>query len=1237
MVNRHLHGWARPLAIVALCLAVGTSAAAQSGSGTLVGTVADEQGATMPGATVVATEVATGAARTVVTGVDGVFSFASLPPGRYRFQISLSGFSPLKLTDVNLAPTEIRDLGRQTLRVGQMNEVVSVSAEGAAVQTATSSRMGTVTADQLTNLTQKGRDIWGMMSVVPGVQDTNMRRDFSTWTSMGAITINGMPATSKVVVMDGVSIVDELGSNAMVNPNIDAVGEVQVISSGFTAENGRSNGGLVVMTTKSGTNRFSGSTWYNARRAEWNANEYFREKQGLGKPLYHVNIPGYSLGGPIWVPSVLDKGKLFFFASQEFTDDLRESVLDRVNYPTALERMGDFSQTFSGNANGPGQGTLQVITDPLTGQPFPGNVIPQDRLHPLGLQILGLLPMPNGIHNPASNQYNAANSLFERLPRHSRTNTTLRFDVVLNDKIRGALRFINDREDNISNNAFAPGIGDLNNAVPGRLMTVSSTQVLGPTMVNEVTVGYARNSYGFRIPEGEFAYDPRDYWRQNLGVDPPRLEPFGAYRESGPWLGYDQADEYPYVPIMRFAGGNRAGLLESYHPGSSGANGGWTLPAANRNLRWSFANNLSWTRGRHSFKVGVSTEWASKTEPQSVNYMGNYDFGHNAQNPRSTGNGYANALLGNFNTYAELTNRVDRDRRHWHTEAFAQDSWRMKPNFTFDYGVRLTYTGAYYDVRKSTAGFYEPNWDPAQAPRLYQPTCANGSAGNVACPGNQQRAYDPANPAALLPSVYVGNLVPGSGSLTNGMVADGYPGRRGGEYFDFTPFVAAPRVGFAWDIKGDGRQALRASTGVFYAIPTRGQWEGFVGLPPSAFNRVVQFGSFSDIQNFATSGLTFVETPFNSQYSGGETRSLDKSYGLNVAYQREVGFNTTAEVAYVGSWTYAGGRTEDINRPVNSVFMLGNPNNQFNTNAKADNLLRTTYPGMGAINKWFDAADGHNVNSNTLLYHSMQASVQRRMTRGLAMGMSYTLAKGEGWNGYNPVLLEADPSGGLNRLFNWGPTPDNRVHNLNINYSYNIPTIADVPVVKWLVSDWQVAGVTRFMSGQATQPACSTTAAGIANTNPTLTPGVTARCVYTGEPLYLDSRDPNLPEDEQLHFNPAAFAMATPFSATEGNFGNVPNGILRHPSFWNWDLTLARRFPIPQLGANAGARVQLQWFNIFNKAQFTNLNTTLQFADDPNVPGTDSLRLNSTEAGRYTGNPGVNPPRQFGLTLRLDF
>jgi hypothetical protein len=158
--------------------------------------------------------------------------------------------------------------------------------------------MATVTAEQLTNIQMKGRDLFGLLTVVPGVQDTNLSRDFSTWTSMGAITINGMPNRAKNVVVDGVSVVDELGTNAMVNPNIDALGEVQVISNGFTAENGRSNGGLILITTKSGTNQLRGSAWYNVRCDNWNANECFRIKQNLDKPLYHVNIPGYGIGGP---------------------------------------------------------------------------------------------------------------------------------------------------------------------------------------------------------------------------------------------------------------------------------------------------------------------------------------------------------------------------------------------------------------------------------------------------------------------------------------------------------------------------------------------------------------------------------------------------------------------------------------------------------------------------------------------------------------------------------------------------------------------------------------------------------------------------------------------------------------------------------------------------------------------------------------------------------------------------
>ncbi len=1234
------------LVLLIVSLVAPREALAQAGTGTLTGRIVDTQAAAIPGALVTATEEATGAVRTTTSDMDGAFRVPGLPTGRYTVDVTLSGFAPLKVTAVPLAPAEVRSLENLQLKLGQLEEKVTVTANTATVQTATSSRTGTVTAEQLTNIQMKGRDVWGLLAVVPGVQDTNMNRSFTTWTSMETITINGSPNTSKVVVIDGVNVIDELGTQAQVNPNIDAVGEVQVISNGYTAENGRSSGGMIVMTTKSGGNQLRGSGWYNARRKEWRANDYFRIKNNQAKSDYRVNIPGYSVGGPVIIPKLVDRGQAFFFVSQEFTDDLRPATFSRTNYPTALERQGDFSQTFFGNANGPGQGTLVSIINPDTGQPFPGNKIPlscagipgcvNGYIHPLGQKMLNLLPMPNGYFDPSNNQYNAFNYGVDTYPYHSRTNNTLRLDVVPNASVRGSYRFIKDREDNISNNIFAPGIGWANNAVPGYISTGSSTQVLGSHLVNEVTVGFAHNSYAWYSDDGKYAEDYRQYYRSAAGIEPPRLEPFGDYRDPQ-GLGYSQSDEYPYLPQMTYgANGQSRANLVSYNPARSAAR---ILPAANRNDRWTMTDDLSWTAGRHNFKFGFLAEWASKTEPLSPDYAGTYNFGHAAENPLSTGNGYANALLGVFTTYTELTNRVDRDRRHWQTEGYLQDSWRARPGLTLDYGVRLTHTGSYYDTRQSTAGFYEPNWSTGQAPRLYRPTCLTGVPGNQTCPANSQRAYDPANPSVLLPSAFIGNLVPGTGSQINGMVADGYPGMRPGEYFKFTPFVGAPRVGVAWDINGNGKQALRASTGTFYAIPTRGAWEGFVGTAPAAFNRVVRWATFADIENFATSGKSFVETPINSQEAGGETRSLEKSYNLNVAYQREVGFSTTAEIAYVGSWTYTGGRTVDINRPVNNVYLLGDPSRMFNGNGMDINLLRTNYPGMGSIMRWQDAKDGYTVNNNTLRYNAMQLNVQRRMRNGLQMGLAYTLAKGVGWTGYNPDYLDADPSGELNKLRLWGPTANDRTHNLVINYSYIIPSPTP-SVLKAILGDWMVSGVTKYLSGSATQPSCTSTAAGIANTNPTLTPNATAACVYTGEPVFEVTRDPNLPEEDQLHFNPRAFAMATPLSATVGNFGNVPLGILRNPGFWNFDLTLQRRFPIGAFGKETQARVQLQLYNIFNTPQFTTLNTGLTFQDDPSVPGVDSLLQTSTNVGRYTvpaGGTGTNPPREFGVTFRVDF
>src|SRR5262245_50066924 len=338
--------WVRVFVVVLLCIAAARGAAAQ-GTGTLTGTVADETGATLPGATVTATDTTTATVRSVVSNEAGIFRIAALNPGRDLVKVELSGFKPVTIADVNLLSLENRDLGRVSLALGSIQENLTVTADVTPVQVSDSSRMKTITLEDLTNIQVKGRDMYAMLNLLPGVQDTNLNRDFATWTSASAITINGAPTINKDLRVDGMNMVDEGGcSTGFVNLNMDAIGQIQVLTNGYTAENGRNNGGLISVVTKSGTSRLKGSGWYNGRRDRFNSNDYFRKASNLPNPIYRINISGYSIGGPIVVPGLIDsrdKGgtskKLFFFASQEYTDDARPTTTSRANMPTALEKM----------------------------------------------------------------------------------------------------------------------------------------------------------------------------------------------------------------------------------------------------------------------------------------------------------------------------------------------------------------------------------------------------------------------------------------------------------------------------------------------------------------------------------------------------------------------------------------------------------------------------------------------------------------------------------------------------------------------------------------------------------------------------------------------------------------------------------------------------------------------------------------------------------------------------------
>jgi hypothetical protein len=273
-------------------------------------------------------------------------------------------------------------------------------------------------------------------------------------------------------------------------------------------------------------------------------------------------------------------------------------------------------------------------------------------------------------------------------------------------------------------------------------------------------------------------------------------------------------------------------------------------------------------------------------------------------------------------------------------------------------------------------------------------------------------------------------------------------------------------------------------------------------------------------------------------------------------------------------------------------------------------------------------------DDDILNYNAMQVSVQRRLHRGLQMGLAYTLSKAEGLQGYDFATEELYGKQGLRDRY-YGPPSvsqsQDRRHILVINYSYAIPNpAASIPVLKLALGGWEVAGVTQFTTGNALDPICGTNLTGVQNTDPSLTGLFTAasttvangRCELTGEPIFSGfTPDPAVPFEDQMHFNVNAFRRPLP-NGTTGNFGNAPIGVLRHPSWSNWDFTLARRFKV--IG-RANLRAQLQIYNLFNQVEFTTLNALYLFTADGNT---------SPDTGKYTATTN---PRNVGLTIRLDF
>ena len=330
---------------------------AQSVTGQISGTVTDPAGALIGGASVQLTNDLTKQVRTLATGSSsGSFIFIDLVPGNYSIQVSQAGFKTYSQHGINVSPNEKVALHDMPLQVGDVTSTVTIEAEVAHVATDSSDRSIAVNTTQIENTPVRGRDWLGIIQTLPGVVDLN-NHDAPGWNS-GTPTINGGQGGQLAISLDGVLSQDSgsPGANGWLAPSPDAIGEVKVLISNFSAEYGSRAGGQLVVNVKNGTNQFHGSAYYFYRHETLNANEFFNNQTGLAKPLYRYTNPGGTFGGPLLIPGTSfnkSRTKLFFFFSEDYLQFLNPGALNKFTMPTPLSQETHRDVLFPGVRGGP--------------------------------------------------------------------------------------------------------------------------------------------------------------------------------------------------------------------------------------------------------------------------------------------------------------------------------------------------------------------------------------------------------------------------------------------------------------------------------------------------------------------------------------------------------------------------------------------------------------------------------------------------------------------------------------------------------------------------------------------------------------------------------------------------------------------------------------------------------------------------------------------------------------------
>jgi Carboxypeptidase regulatory-like domain/TonB dependent receptor len=1135
------------------------------------GVVTDEQGSAVPGATVTIRNEATGVETVAITNEAGAYTTPPLVLGRYSVTVDLAGFKKVVSSGILLqGGDQIRH--DVTMQVGVVAETVEVTAaEGLSNTRPDVSH--TVNEKYYRDLPiVTGADVRLAETVLhmqPGFLPMKPNGDPMFRGSQFNSRINGGQTMATENFFDGAAFGYAVGhqqSHESTMP-VEAVQEVKVISTTYSAQYGHTSGGFIEYTSKSGTNQFRGSAYEYFADDALNTNGIFSKEAGLDKtPLRNDNF-GATLGGPVLLPGYNGRNKTFFFTNFDYTR-IRSGVLSGFGNTTPITafKNGDFSRLLTGTQIGTdalGRPIFQgQIFDPNTTRlengipvrdPFPGNMIPAG--HPLRSQVAArIVPLMVSEDRDQISNNVAGNPAGDQTWEIDARNIMFRVDHNFTPNFRANHSFYWNRRPSVRNCGEVAGC-----TVPNDPETDSAanTEYYGNGFFQRISTHHAHQQFDWIIRDNLLNHSTVAYDRWFMGGNHLAA---GANWPQRLWQGTSAPnggirDTTAGPPVIDFVGNI---------PYNDIGQSGWPGFGFLVNNRWQFSNDLTWVKGRHALKTGFEFRhhdfpfrgWAAGAAAGlfQFNRLGTAGFDAQGNNLGPTGDPVASFLLGQVHQANQVI-PAHPTFRETYTGIWVNDEFKVSDKLTLTLGLRFDYQSA----RTETTDQYS----------TFDPNTPNPGAGGI--------------PGALI------------------FAGDG-PGRSGRRKFEEVPKDAwGPRVGFAY--RASEKDALRGGYGIYYAHVA---FDQFVGQPTTGFQANALAPNttngispaFHLDQGFPQDRL--FEPPFidPSLQNNADIVSvtpdgltLPRFQNWSVTYQRQLTGNMMLDVSYIGNrgtrlnhhWERLG---VDANMNDPSVLALGTPVLQSNINSPLAQQagIAPPYPGFNGnvAQALRDFPQYRNivwrgVPVGKSQYHAVQFVLERRFSQGLQARFGYTYSRLKN-NGAESAQGDNGINGGVQNpgdALEWGLSADDTPHVFLTGFTWEVPGPSS-GLAKAVLGGWNVSGILRYESGRPLSITMNNDLGGLLfNTQKR------PNRVAGGDPV---ARSGDFDPFTDNYFNRDAWADPGPLA-----FGNAPkrDGDVRGFPTLGEDINIFKVFPLRD---PMRLRVEAQFGNIFNRVVYCDPN-----------------------------------------------